>query len=213
MIRQQRAHGFTLIELLVVISIISLLVALLLPALASARSSAVRISCMSGLRQMNTSWVAYTVDNDDWVCPNYVGVPNYTGFIPFLKDYGAATNEGCSDATYKTDYRGAYGIYGLAFYKSNYDWAAYRITELTIPQTEAVSLGDHWTAGWLNMNMSTSGDLGRTIYGGGYVENRHRHDALGLNWAYFDGHAAWMPVELMLSEIPSRYSALRKEAH
>jgi prepilin-type N-terminal cleavage/methylation domain-containing protein len=57
--------GFTLVELLVVISIIALLMAVLLPALAKAREQAKRISCMSNIKQLTLGWNMYADTNAD----------------------------------------------------------------------------------------------------------------------------------------------------
>jgi prepilin-type N-terminal cleavage/methylation domain-containing protein/prepilin-type processing-associated H-X9-DG protein len=56
--------GFTLVEMLVVIAIISILAALLMPTLRSARESARRIACMSNLRQISMALLQYSGDND-----------------------------------------------------------------------------------------------------------------------------------------------------
>jgi len=61
--------GFTLIELLVVITIISILMALLLPVLGNARESARRIVCANQMRQFSITSTMYTQDFKGWGLP------------------------------------------------------------------------------------------------------------------------------------------------
>lgn len=66
---QMKAKAFTLIELLVVISIIALLIAILLPALGSARASAQSVSCLSMVRQFAVAEQLYADQHDDYLIP------------------------------------------------------------------------------------------------------------------------------------------------
>lgn len=68
---------FTLIELLVVISIISILTALLLPSLSSARSKAKSISCLSNQKQLGMALSSYTNDYNGWLIVAQYKVSGY----------------------------------------------------------------------------------------------------------------------------------------
>ncbi|MDA3963207.1 MAG: type II secretion system protein [Planctomycetota bacterium] len=55
--------GFTLIELLVVVSIIAILAGLLIPVIAMARASAMRVACVNNLRQVGMAASCYADDH------------------------------------------------------------------------------------------------------------------------------------------------------
>jgi len=63
-----RRAGFTLVELLVVIAIISILAALLLPALQKAKEMARSITCTNNLRQLSSAMWQYADDYGGFFC-------------------------------------------------------------------------------------------------------------------------------------------------
>ena len=191
---------FTLIELLVVVAIISMLVAMLLPALESVTSRARIIKCLSNTRQMYTGCFVYSGDYDGWFpTPSWgVRVAPYVGCDKTVSAYPWASN-----AVYKVirifqcpetiDWPKVSNWNQLCY---GYNWP---LTSGTRPELVRNSTRIEYPSrtilifdcvlnpqNWRELDAysaSTPEELGRTDNG------LARHHDMTVNFAFTDGHA------------------------
>lgn len=150
------SHGFTLIELLVVISIISLLIAILLPALGAARKSAQDVKCKSNQRGLALAIFAYSLDDREFVIPYYAGTGS-TGLA-----YGTPQN------WYTNLLVGANYLPETEWRYSSKAWGDIRTGVWQCPRAMKLSYGGGYGVTRTGITVETSGTLFN------YSGHRHR---------------------------------------
>jgi prepilin-type N-terminal cleavage/methylation domain-containing protein/prepilin-type processing-associated H-X9-DG protein len=186
---RQPLHGFTLVELLVVISIISLLIALLLPALAMAKQNANSISCAAKLRSMGQLTAEYA--------------QTYRGMLP-PGSVSAWTNPGW-------DFQGANETstwFGWSDFLYQYTEGLPTLGQLWAPGTGGIcmpSVEAHWAGLFQCPSAVLPNQVSYTSYVGWYDQNYSANPNLFVdNWAVSQGSAnSTKPSTLPMSIIQS----------
>jgi prepilin-type N-terminal cleavage/methylation domain-containing protein len=241
-----RRIGFTLIELLVVITIITMLIALLLPALRRAREAGYRAKCLSGSRQVGLAAEYYCGDFREYfpaggfsgafapfdppyqeklVVGGYTGKDNFTnrGGCPYGPDiyYDYSGNENYNGSVslgwpFSTT---SYGLnvilqsgWGLAStgpfgtmenygpQKKSGEQASRHGSRLAVLVCNIAS----WRSDYANPNVpyvTLAATLGYPIsYSPSDMDPRTpRHNSEGLPMSMADGHAEFVPKDVVLS--------------
>jgi prepilin-type N-terminal cleavage/methylation domain-containing protein/prepilin-type processing-associated H-X9-DG protein len=181
--------AFTLIELLVCISIISILAAMLLPALAKAKDRARQISCLNNTKQLSLSAKMYVDENDGYYPTR--GSVDGTKWPTHLKSYYLSdkiitcpSDKGASRSYIFNGFNDFFG--GPAVNAPMKDDAILFSSETILFGEKEEHSGHFWLDYWL---------------GDDYKELDELKHGKGSNYAFADGSARYLKFGQSLSPI------------
>ena len=188
-------NSFTLVELLVVITIVSILSAMLLPALQSTKQKAKRIQCMSNIRQIGLAIEYYKEDSEQYfpfrpptsyIAADKYALMNVLGSNYLRSNWGVfrcPANNNKLDLNLRTnslggqmDYEMNGGVFGMSVNGTNGSG-----NKITIPTICNVIFDWPPPGYWEGV--------------GGFINATEMpHGAEGCNVYYVDGHVAWLTM-------------------
>src|SRR6266550_9151716 len=143
-------RAFTLIELLVVIAIIAILAALLLPALAKAKTKSQGIMCMNNGKQLMLAWRMYTEDSRDILLAAEDGIPGRPNWFSGWMDFSPSpVNYDINNDLVKS-LIWPYTAKSAAIFKCPADQASVKVGGVPRPRVRSISMSQVFgNGGWL----------------------------------------------------------------
>lgn len=217
-----KRSGFTLIELLVVISIISILIAILLPALGKARDAAAQSKCMSILRGLTTADMAYMTQTRGIYVPVYYNIydgsgndigdmawykePLYISLMDGMHDGTNWTATGmcpkASTAIISGSYSEIQKSYGLNYTGRKWTWTS--TPNLLVKDQDILKPSEKMlfcdSLSWNVQGTSSDAYINESTITNPYTSEKatiaYRHTG-GSTISFYDGHCQWINRDML----------------